>query len=178
MFSSSTRSAVVSAIVENPMMSPTTMTMSVTLISLMVFRSRTGPGAAAPGPAANRRDRNCSSAPPRRTRSPGLILTGMDRSIRCPLSRVPLVLWSVSQAWSSSRSSLSSRWVRETAGSSISSRCRSSTPTHSRPTTSQSYTGVDRSPARSAEDEGGGQGAGDAGGGLVGVGLTVHRRVR
>ena len=107
------------------------------------------PGTPEPGATANRRDRNCSSAPPRRPRSPGLILTATDRSIRCPLSRVPFVLWSVSQAWSSSRSSLSSRWVRETAGSSTSSRCRSSAPPHSRPTTSQSYTGVDRSSVRS-----------------------------
>ena len=80
------------------MTSPTTMTISVTVISLIVFRSGTMPGAPEPAVAANRRERNCSSARPRRTRSPGLILTGMDRSIRCPLSRVPFVLWSVSQA--------------------------------------------------------------------------------
>ena len=73
-------------------MSPTTVTMSVTVTSRSVCIAMR---AAA---AVNRRDRNCSSARPRRTRSPDLIPTGIGRSIRFPLSLVPFVLWSVSPA--------------------------------------------------------------------------------
>ena len=120
MFSSSTRSSVRSAIVEKLRTSPTAMTISATTTSRIVCTSRAAFRAVSVG--AKRRDRNCSSTAPRRTRSPGLILTGMDRSSRFPFSRVPFVLWSVSQAWSRSRSSRTSRCVRETAGSSTISR--------------------------------------------------------
>jgi hypothetical protein len=92
MFSRSTRSSVYSAMAENETMSPTTMTMSVTAICRTVSRQALLAG------VVNRRERNCSSAPPRRTRSPGLIRVGVERSIRYPLSRVPFVLRSVSQA--------------------------------------------------------------------------------
>jgi hypothetical protein len=92
MFTRSTRSSVYSAMLENDTMSPTTMTISATAICLTVS------SAALLTTAVKRRERNCSSASPRRTRSPGLIGVGTDRSIRCPLSRVPFVLRSVSQA--------------------------------------------------------------------------------
>ena len=98
MFSSSRRSPVYSAIAEKLTMSPTTISMCITVTCRRVIGPRAVTCPSVSSVAANRRDRNSSSAGPRRTRSPGVILTGMDRSIRCPLSRVPFVLKSVSQA--------------------------------------------------------------------------------
>jgi len=102
MFSSSTRSSVSSAIVEKLAMSPTAIAIFVTVTSRTVLVRRPGPVTVPAGPprtgAVNRRERNCSSTAPMRSRSPGRSRIGTARSTRCPLSRVPFVLQSVSHA--------------------------------------------------------------------------------
>ena len=69
-----------------------------------------------------------------RISSPGRIGRGTARSSRIPLSNVPLVLMSMTKAWSATASNRISRWLREISGSGITNRRDSWIPAHSRPT--------------------------------------------
>jgi hypothetical protein len=111
------------------MMSPTTMTMAVWLI-----RVRVRPGRSPASTLVNRCERKVIATSPIRISSPGLIGSGTARSSRNPLTKVPLVLISMTKAWSDTASSRISKWLREISGSRITSRRDSLIPTHSRPT--------------------------------------------
>ena len=92
-----------SEIVEYPTMSPTTSAIDVVLTKRLVRPRSVRPEFWNPS------DRNSRLVVPTTSRSPGRNGTGMARSIRIPLSRVPLVLRSMTAARSSAGSSRISR---------------------------------------------------------------------
>src|SRR4051794_6657145 len=92
--------------------------------------------------ALKRSDRNLNTASPIRIWSLGLMGIRTARSSRSPLSNVPLVLVSITNARSVAASNRISRWLRETPGSSITSRRCSAMPAHTRPTKSWSKIGT------------------------------------